>query len=116
MNGERAGIFDGDDDPDVTGFAPKATAGKPAARPEQVRGVSEAARFRSREPQPLPQPPYPRREPRRHRTGRNIQLNIKVRPEDLETFYAIADRQGWVLGEVLERALAALQRELDAQK
>jgi hypothetical protein len=29
--------------------------------------------------------------------------------------YAIADQQGWLVGETLERALAALQRELEGQ-
>lgn len=117
MSGNRAGIFDTDDELDVSGFAPK-PAIKPAAKPEQVRAVSEAASFRSREPKPASAPPAapPRREPRRHRTGRNAQINIKSRPETLEAFYAIADRQGWVLGEVFERAIEALQHELDGQK
>ena len=29
--------------------------------------------------------------------------------------YAIADQQGWLVGETLEHALAALQRELEGQ-
>jgi hypothetical protein len=49
-------------------------------------------------------------EPRRHRTGRNIQLNINARAETTERFYAITDRYGWVLGEAFERAIAALER------
>jgi hypothetical protein len=54
----------------------------------------------------------PKREPRRYRTGRNIQLNIKARAEIIDAFYGIADRKGWVLGETFERAVAALEREL----
>ena len=50
------------------------------------------------------------REPRWHRTGRNIQLNIKARADTIERFYALADRNGWVLGEAFERAVAALER------
>jgi hypothetical protein len=50
------------------------------------------------------------REPRRHRTGRNIQLNIKARAETIDRFYAIADRHGWVLGETFERAISELER------
>ena len=46
----------------------------------------------------------------RRRTGRNIQLNIKVCAETIERFYAISDRHGWVLGETFERAIAALER------
>src|SRR5947209_20133636 len=107
MSGERAGIFDADDELDLSGFTPRATPLR-AERPEQVRAVSQAVNFQSREPQPvLPDTPASiptlaephRREPRRHRTGRNVQLNIKARAEAIDAFYAVADRQGWVLGE-----------------
>ena len=116
--GERAKLFGDDDDLDVSGFAPK-----PPARPEQVRGVAEEAGFRSREPAPPPLPvvaarasapspePPPRREQRRYRTGRNVQLNLKVRQEDLDAFYQLADESGQVLGEVFAEAVAALRRE-----
>ena len=50
------------------------------------------------------------REPRRHRTGRNTQFNIKARADTIERFYALADRYRWVLGETFERAVAALER------
>jgi hypothetical protein len=33
----------------------------------------------------------------------------------LEALYAIADQQGWLVGETLERALAAVRRELAGQ-
>lgn len=49
--------------------------------------------------------------PRRRRTGRTAQLNLKVRPETIEAFYALADRQGWGLGEAFEHALRALEAE-----
>ena len=116
MSGERASIFDADSDLDVSGFTPRPVE-EPAVRREQVRAVSEAASFRSREPrQPtLPTAP-PRREQRRYRTGRNVQINIKARAETLEAFYAIADDQGWVLGEAFEHAVEALQRALRAKK
>ena len=42
-------------------------------------------------------------------------MNLKVRTEDIESFYALADRMGLVLGEVFERAVAALERELGQQ-
>lgn len=114
MSTERASIF-GDDEPDLsTAFRPKPPS-RPSAAPatpiEQVRAVSEAANFRSREPKPAPAPPQ-RREQRRHRTGRNVQLNIKARAEAVEAFYAITDEQKWVLGETFERAIEALKREL----
>ena len=72
MNGERAGIFDTEDEFDVSGFAPKAPP-QPAVKPEQVRAVSEVANFRSREvrpavPMPIEAPTQLlRREPRRYR-------------------------------------------------
>lgn len=103
----RAGLFEDD----LSDFRPK-----PPAPPEAVRRLAEDAGFRSREPHPPPanQPAPPeRREPRRWRTGRNQQLNIKARPEAIEAFYALADRQGWVLGETFERAVEALRRELE---
>jgi hypothetical protein len=79
---------------------------------EQVRTVSEAAQFQSREPRRGPTPATSKREPRRYRTGRNIQLNIKARADAIEAFYAIADEHGWVLGETFERAIGALQQQL----
>ena len=112
---KRAGVFDVEDDLDVSGFAPKA-ADEPAVRPEHVRAVSEAAKFQSRKPRRDATPVgLIKREPRRYRTGRNTQLNIKARTEAIEAFYAIADKQGWVLGETFERAIDALKRDLAAR-
>lgn len=103
MSGKRAGLFE--EEPDISDFQPK-----PPARPEQVKAIAEEAGFRSREPVTVP---AAKREQRRYRTGRNQQLNLKVRAQDAEAFYAIADAQGWVLGEAFARAIAALARELD---
>ena len=95
----RAGVFDDD----LGDFQPK-----PASPSEQVRGVAEQAGFRSREPLPPAEP----RPIRRYRTGRNQQLNLKVRAEDAAAFYAIADAQGWVLGETFAHAITALQQKI----
>jgi hypothetical protein len=110
MGGERASVFD--DELDISGFVPKAD--KPPALPlEKIRAVSEEASFRSREPRAAREPaPHSERERRRFRTGRNVQLNIKARPEAIDAFYALADREGWVLGEAFEHAVEALERAL----
>jgi hypothetical protein len=68
------------------------------------------------EPGPTKQEEPLKREPRRYRTGRNVQHKIKVRAETLGFFYALADEEGWVLGETLERAIAVLTKELAAAR
>jgi hypothetical protein len=114
---ERAGIFDNGDDLDVSGFTPKKPVKSAEPPSEAVRAVSESMNFKSREPAASSAPKAPaKRLQRRRRTGRNLQLNLKVAAKTLESFYEVTDRQGWVLGETLEKALAALQRELAAQK
>jgi hypothetical protein len=112
MSGKRASVFEAEPELDISGFVPEQAVTR-KARPEQVRAISEAANFQSREA-PREILGSPKREPRRYRTGRNIQLNIKARAEVIDAFYAIADRKGWVLGETFERAVAALEQELAA--
>jgi hypothetical protein len=119
MSNPRASIF-ADDDLDVSEFVPKAGPDKSAPMAEEVKAVAEAAHFRSREPAlppgaPLAAPltaPLAKRVPRRYRTGRNVQFNVKASQDTVDAFYAISDANGWVLGETLEHALAALQRDL----
>jgi hypothetical protein len=100
--GARAAVFGEDGgDLDLSGFEPKLPA-----RPEQVRGVAEqadsaAASQRRRRPR------WPGARPGATGTGRHVQLNIKPRAEDIEAFYALADRTGLVLGGVFARAVAA---------
>jgi len=109
MSNPRADIFDENtDDLDLDGFEPKKhdKSTKPINTREQVRAVTEANKFTSRSATPS----KPRR--RIYRTGRNVQLNIKANRTTVETFYRIADQQGWVLGETLERALEVLDRSL----
>lgn len=108
MSSGRAPLFGQDTDLDLSDFKPK-----PSVRLEQVRNVAEQAGFRSREANAAPvEAEAPRREPRRYRTGRNVQLNLKVRREAVDAFYRLADEQGWVLGEAFERAVSALDSEL----
>ena len=108
MSRERASIFAGDEALDISAFAPKAIHQLNEVPADLVRGTAEASRFPSREAKSSPI----RRPPRIHRTGRTMQFNARTTPQTIEALYAIADRQGWLVGETLERALAALQREL----
>jgi hypothetical protein len=41
-----------------------------------------------------------------------FQFNVKAAQDTVDAFYEISDRNGWVLGETLEQALAALQETL----
>jgi len=104
---ERAGLFE--EDFDVSAFTPKTP--KPEPEAEAIRAVSESASFVSREPVQTK-----KKADRRHRTGRNEQLNVKVTTKTLQLFYAITDAQNWVQGETIEKALEALQRELRLDK
>lgn len=107
----RVGIFEDD----LSDFAPQ-RKGEGAPR-EEVRRIAEPARFMSREPANTPPELEPaRRPPRRYRTGRNRQINIKASDETVEALYKLSDDNGWVLGETLARALEALSRELTAAK
>jgi hypothetical protein len=108
---ERAGLFEADNEFDVSQFQPKAPA-KAVPPPDLVRSVSEAAHFRSREPAATPR----KHEPMLYRTGRNTQFNAKIRADTHALIYEIAKQQGWKVGETLEHAIAALQRELAAKK
>lgn len=121
MNNRPSLGFDDDDDVvaqptppkkdpvDLTGFAPKTVV-----RPDRqkVEEAAAKAQFRSREakaPVAVALPtPTPAKATRRRRTGRSAQLNLKCRPETIEQFYAIADANGWVLGEAFEKAVALL--------
>ena len=108
MSSERASVFG--DELDLSDFQPK-----PPARAKEVREVAEKAGFTSREPQvvqPEPVPETGKREQRRYRTGRNVQLNLKVRQEDMDAFYALADQEDIVLGEAFARAVVAWKEKL----
>lgn len=115
MSGTRGSIFEEiPEELDLSGFGPKPTRDAAAPAPQAVRVVAEAANFRSREAPPPAAPEAPRREPRRYRTGRNVQFNVRASPETLEALYAVSDQQGWLLCQTLERAIAALRREIES--
>ena len=107
----------------LAGFDPEDFAPAPAPRakpaPEVARVVAEKTGFKSREagqggqtPQTvLPAPTQPTSPLRRRRTGRNAQFNLKAKPETIAAYCAIADANGWGLGETLEYAVALLERD-----
>jgi hypothetical protein len=98
----RPNIFD-DEEIDVSAFAPKTDLG-PRADKEALRQAGESAGFQSRPVQ---------RTPHRYRTGRTAQFNTRIMPAAFDRFYQIAEQQGWKIGETVEKALAALERELE---
>ena len=113
---KRASVFSDADEPtiDLSGFAPKAAVPTTLPSPAQVKAISEAANFPSREVQ-KPKAAQGRRKPRIHRTGRNVHFNVKASQSTIDRFYALCDLKGWVLGHTLERAVEALERELKAK-
>lgn len=90
---------------DLDDFAPEAPSRPVAA--EAIDQLAQASGFPSRKAQSAPSP-APARQPRRHTTGRNRQINIKATEETITTLYSIADDMNLPLGAVLEQALAAL--------
>lgn len=130
MSGEAAGkarasIFADADQAlpelDLKAFKARSKPAPADAERAALRSISEASDFPSRAPrrgvEPRPgsqaqEPPAYVRPTRRHRTGRNVQLNVKVSPATADAFYGIADRQGWMLAETFEQALRALEEKL----
>lgn len=123
MAGSRPSIFD-DDALDLTRFAPKAGTPDPVP-PETVRRVAEESGFPSRSPAPPTvdslSSPAPRR-PLSPKTGRTVLLNARITQRAHDRFHRIVEAErvryeaGEIshrvtLGEVVEWALAALERE-----
>jgi hypothetical protein len=111
MMNKRVSIFDDAAELDVGAFKPE-TALAPEPDYEKLKAISEASNFPSRQAKPLQASAPTRREPRRHRTGRTAQFNVRTTPQTVDEFYHLADRKGWLVGETLEHALAALKREI----
>jgi hypothetical protein len=112
MSNPRASIFEDDGDLDVSGFTPKTEVDRSGPPADAVRAIAEAANFRRRDVPAEQGVAPPQRAHRRHRTGRNVQFNIKATQEAIDAFVTVSDEQGWVFGETLERAVAALKREM----
>lgn len=92
-------------------FKPKAPEAKrpPKVDARAIDAIAEANDFPSRSAGKGRAPKEPRKR-RRRITGRNQQINIKTTAEAIDRLYAIADRKGVTLGQVLEDALEALEK------
>jgi hypothetical protein len=114
-----ADIF-GESDFDVSDFdVREAVQGPPR---EKIREVAEKTGFKSREPEANPpaQPPPDEgiHKQRRYRTGRNVALSTKVTQAVLDDIHKLTDEAPpgqQVVGLTIERAVAALKRELAGQ-
>ena len=116
MTSKRASVFENDLEVDLSDFSPKKRPDTKAPTQEQVRAVAEAANFPSRQPRDVSAKPTAKRAARVYRTGRNVQFNVKASQETVEAIYAVTNaNKGWVLGYTLERAIAALKRELESE-
>jgi hypothetical protein len=97
---------------DLGDFAPSPAKTKPAPK-AVIEQVAADNGFPSRQPAKPAEAPAAQsapRQQRRYTTGRNQQINIKAKAETIDRLYRIADAQGVPLGEVLERALDALEK------
>ncbi len=87
-------------DLDLSDFKPAPAA---AVHQEAIRQLSEASGFPSREPdRVVAYRPVVRRV---WRTGRNLQLSIKVTADTLARFTALADKRGIPFGELVKQLL-----------
>ena len=114
MAQEHGDIF-AEDNLDLNRFKPKPAGPSDRPGPEDLRGIAERTKFVSREGNGVAPPPVPllRRGPRR--TGRTATVTLKTTPECSNRFYALAQAQGWLVGETFERALQALEQQLEGQ-
>lgn len=102
---ERFKLFDDEPEPDLSQFKPRIETVQPAPTLAEIRGVSAAGGFPSRDNRPvIPERHY-------YRTGRDTQFNTKVRADVKARYIAIAAEDGVPIGKVLEDALDALLRE-----
>jgi hypothetical protein len=82
-----------------------ASTGRPRPDDAILREAGEGAPYASRAAAAAMRPI------RRWRTGRNVQLNLKVTQETFDRFYRLADERRLRFGELLEQALDALGGE-----
>ena len=109
MANERVDIF-AEADIDLGKFKPKDDDQPKRPAPEAFAGIGEG-KFVSREPaktaKPLVKKPY------RYRTGRDRQLNVRASSKTIDGYTALAETLNCSVAELIERALSALQREVE---
>lgn len=122
MSGARPSIFGGEDDLDLSRFEPKSEPETPPVPPETVRRVSEEGGFPSRA-EKWHTPVQPSKRLTTPKTGRTVLLNARVTQRAHDRFHEIIERERLryeagelthrvTLGEIVELALAALEREM----
>jgi len=125
MSGHRPSLFQSDDDLDLGQFKPKSEHQTPPVPPETVERVSEDNGFPSRAPRShaASRPASPTKRPLFAKSGRTVLLNARITQRAHARFHEIveAERERYergeimhrvTLGEIVERALAALEREV----
>lgn len=101
---------------ELPNFETKPKTEKTPVAKDQVDRIALDNNFPSRQAQAQKEKPQPAtRKPFRHRTGRNQQINIKTTAEVIERLYKLADLHQVPLGELLEQALDALQKQETVQ-
>lgn len=119
MSGSRPSIFD--TEVDLTPFRPKTGLSPAVVPPETVRQISDESGFPSRAPAPAPM-----KANRRPKTGRTVLLNARITQRAHDRFHEIiaAEHARYetgeimhrvTLGEIVERALQALEREMKGE-
>jgi hypothetical protein len=119
MSGSRPSIFD--TDVDLTPFKPKAGLSPAVVPPETVRRIADESGFPSRAP--FPTSVKAKRHPK---TGRTVLLNARITQRAHDRFHEIIATEharyeaGEImhrvtLGEIVERALQALEREMKGE-
>src|SRR4051812_24238747 len=114
MSSDRIDFFAPEEDKlvDVNAFTSKGR--RPGPTRQELDAVA-GPKFVSREPLVAPQQPA-RKEVFRHRTGRTMQFNARMKPETVDSYNALRDQTGRPMGEILEWALVALLREREREE
>ncbi|MBA8853702.1 hypothetical protein FHW20_004687 [Ochrobactrum intermedium] len=112
MSKERSKLSLDDDSEILANWKPKPVV---KSDTEATANVAQTQGFVSRQA-PVQNRGGELRHDRRYRTGRNAQLNLKVRAETRDRFLDLCDRYGWVQGEGFEMAVKALIEQMDRGK